>query len=215
MDTPFIGRQEFELLQNNSIFLTRKRLQDQLNALLSGCIGPIQSVMLRHADHLPPEILASTPKISRGENYLSFPWTVLDYPRCFSGRDVFALRTMCWWGHYFSISFLVGGRFAELFEERISVNIKQMETDGLYFCSGNDPWKHHLEDTSHQPLASFPEASVDAGSQIATYGFLKLMKKIELDRWSHISEECGRTAEMMFTLFSGDDLPLKTTQEHP
>jgi len=215
MDTPFIGKQEFELLQNSEIFLTRKRLQEQLNSLLAGCISPIRTTMVNHSGHLLPEIIDSTPKISRGENYLSYPWTILDYPRCFSGRDVFAIRTMCWWGHYFSITFQVGGRFAALFEGRISLNIPRLDTHGLYLCTGSDPWKHHLEDACMQPLAAISDPSDQAIKQIAQNGFFKLMKKIELDKWEFLPRECGRTAEMMVELLSGDELTLKATQQHP
>lgn len=215
MDTPFIGKQEFELLQNSEIFLTRKRLQVQLNTLLAGCIPPIQSAMGAYSSRLPDEIIASTPKISRGENYLSYPWTILDYPRCFSGKDAFAIRTMCWWGHYFSITFQVGGRFAEMFEDRISVNLPRLDTHGLYLCIGIDPWKHHLEDACMQPIASVPDILGEVRRQITQNGFFKLMKKIELDKWENLPGECGRTAAMMLDLVSGNDLTLKTTEEHP
>lgn len=204
MDNPFIGKQEFELLQNSEIFLTRKRLQEQLNTLLAGCIPHIRSAMEVHRPQFAEEIIASTPKISRGENYLSYPWTILDYPRCFSGKDVFAMRTMCWWGHYFSITFQVGGRFAELFEGRISVNLPRLDTRGLYLSIGSDPWKHHLEDTCMKPLDAVPTVSVEVSEQIKQNGFFKIMKKIELYEWELLPVECGRTAAMLFDLVGGD-----------
>src|SRR5436189_6462548 len=36
-------------------------------------------------------------KISKGENYLGYPWQILDYPRVFEKENVFAFRTLCWW----------------------------------------------------------------------------------------------------------------------
>jgi hypothetical protein len=45
-----------------------------------------------------------SPKIFRGENYKKLPYIVLDYPRTFSAENIFAYRTMFWWGKEFSFT---------------------------------------------------------------------------------------------------------------
>lgn len=212
MDKPIIGPEESVLLSNHAIFLTRKRLQEQLYALLSACTVPIQAAMSYRIAHLPEEIVHSTPKISRGENYLSFPWSILDYPRCFSGKDVFAIRTMCWWGNYFSITFQVGGRFAVMFEDSITGNIGKIAAGDIYLNTGNDPWKHHIEHGDMKPLAQFSCHAGEVRSIIRNSGFLKLMKKISLEDWSTLPAESGKFAELMFYLVTGDGLPLQAAK---
>ena len=58
------------------------------------------------AYHLTPLAIprgenAYSGKISRGENYRGLPYLILDYPAYFSQKDIFAFRTMFWWGHFF------------------------------------------------------------------------------------------------------------------
>src|SRR5580704_6024625 len=55
------------------------------------------------------------PKISRGEHYRGLPWVMLDYPRAFGREDVLAIRTMFWWGHTFSVTLHLKGRYQQLF----------------------------------------------------------------------------------------------------
>ena len=54
-------------------------------------------------------IVQSTPKIAKGENYLQLPYVLLDYPRCFDKENIFAIRTMFWWGNFFSITLHLSG----------------------------------------------------------------------------------------------------------
>ena len=63
--------------------------------------------------NLPEEVLIQSPKISRGENYNGLPYVMLDYPRCFGKEDVFAMRTMFWWGNFFSITWHLKGKYSK------------------------------------------------------------------------------------------------------
>jgi uncharacterized protein (DUF1015 family) len=47
----------------------------------------------QHMQQLPSALTALAPKISKGENYEGLPYVMLDYPRCFSREDVFAVRS--------------------------------------------------------------------------------------------------------------------------
>ena len=58
------------------------------------------------ADSLEP----ASAKISKGEN-MGLPWVMLDYPRLFGQEDVLAIRTMFWWGHCFSVTLHLKGRY--------------------------------------------------------------------------------------------------------
>ena len=63
---------------------------------------------------LPEAVIQSSPKITRGENYQLLPYVILDYPRCFQKEQVFAIRTMFWWGKGISITLHVSGNVARM-----------------------------------------------------------------------------------------------------
>ena len=55
------------------------------------------------------------PKISKGEQHKGLPWVMLDYPRLFGKEDVLAIRTMFWWGHCFSVTLHLKGKYLRLY----------------------------------------------------------------------------------------------------
>src|SRR5450755_2986522 len=66
-------------------------------------------MLMREAGMPIKEILETPPRISKGENYKGLPWVVLDYPRAFGRLDVLAVRTLFWWGNYFSVTLHLKG----------------------------------------------------------------------------------------------------------
>lgn len=69
--------------------------------------------------NLPEEIISIPPKISKGDQYKGLPYLVLDFPRFFDKKHVFAIRTFFWWGNYFSATIHLKGRYRELYAEKI------------------------------------------------------------------------------------------------
>src|ERR1700743_3182070 len=84
------------------------------------------------------------PKISRGENYRGLPWVMLDYPRVFGREDVLAIRTMFWWGHGFSVTLHLKGKYQELFLPVIRRRQHELSAQGFYMGVGADEWRHEL-----------------------------------------------------------------------
>ena len=131
---------------------------------------------------LPGDILKSSPKISRGENYLGLPWVMLDYPRYFSGHNIFSIRTMFWWGNYFSQFIFLKGEFLP---ENIIERITEPSTGEQWFlCIGTDPWQHHFEATNMLGIATLTPQQIN--DQIRQCGFLKLGTKIPIERWESV-----------------------------
>ena len=116
-------KDELVILTQPEFFLTKKRLGVKINDLLSQCIPLIQEKLEENSSHFPLNIINSQPKISRGENYLSFPWHILDYPRDFGKEDIFALRTLCWFGNGFSLSLHLSGDYAKMYIDGIAANL--------------------------------------------------------------------------------------------
>ncbi|MES1160358.1 MAG: hypothetical protein ABUM51_06365 [Bacteroidota bacterium] len=131
---------------------------------------------LKVDDGLPPNW--STPKISRGENYKGLPWVVLDYPRAFGKEDVLAIRTLFWWGHYFSVTLHLKGKYKDLFLPVIRQHLIILEQAGFYVGTSDDEWRHELDSDNYQPLQAGMDTTI-----LEERTFLKLSAKCGLDRW--------------------------------
>ena len=92
---------ELQFVQDTQFLLAKHRIADKLQALFGQAEASIQAV-LNSAQNtgVPADALAISGKLSRGENYQQLPYMILDFPRKFKGNEVFAYRTMFWWGGF-------------------------------------------------------------------------------------------------------------------
>jgi len=117
------------------------------------------------------------PKISRGENYLSLPYVILDFPRQFGKTDVFAIRSFFWWGNFFSITLQLAGRYHAKFYSNIENAINKNRFAGWYISTSENQWEHHFESNNYIPVKEGTKYNLSEQS------FLKLAKKIPLAQW--------------------------------
>lgn len=119
-----------------------------------------------------------TPKISRGENYKGLPWVVLDCPRAFGREDVLAIRTLFWWGHYFSVTLHLKGKYKDMYLPVIREHIHVLAGASFHLSISDDEWRHELDSDNYQPVAEGMDTTT-----LDERTFLKLSAKCELDRW--------------------------------
>jgi hypothetical protein len=117
------------------------------------------------------------PKISRGEQYKGLPWVMLDYPRVFGKEDIFAIRTMFWWGHGFSVTLHVKGEWLRRWMPVILAKKNELEAAGFSPGEGDDEWEHE-----HKPGAWASLGGASVGGDIDGRPFLKLTAHCGLDR---------------------------------
>jgi hypothetical protein len=98
---------ELAIASDRDIILTKRKVMESASQLFSGQIPFISNAF---PQQVKEELLGIVhPKISKGENYKGFPYVIMDYPALFSKDNVFALRTMFWWGNFFSITLHLSG----------------------------------------------------------------------------------------------------------
>src|SRR5580692_9155775 len=113
------------------------------------------------------------PRISKGEQYKGLPWVMLDYPRIFGKEDILAIRTMFWWGHYFSVTLHLKGKYLRTYLPVILSKREDLERAGFGPGTSDDEWEHE-----HWP-----------GSwEIGNRPFLKVSAKVGFDRWEETAE---------------------------
>ncbi|MFN8289854.1 MAG: hypothetical protein U0U70_06340 [Chitinophagaceae bacterium] len=194
-----LSPEEQELVFSPDWILTKNRILDKVKELLAG-VQEEYAAVLNRTSGFPNEVLKYGYKISRGENYLGLPWLVLDYPRCFEKEDTFAIRTLFWWGKFFSFTLQLAGRYKERYEEKIAGAMKVLGGSGFYICMEDDPWQHHFEPSYYRPVNGMMPEEFNAA--IRDKAFLKIAARFPLQQWEDVPVLLGRKFQEMMTLVS-------------
>lgn len=174
---------EFELVTNAHFILTKNRIVAKVYHLF-GELATAYSDEIKSKNILPDEVLIASPKISKGENYEGLPWVMLDYPRCFTKEDAFAVRCFFWWGNFCSISLQLKGIYKQRFKGdgfmQKAEGMRLMEEDEWFLCCNTNEWQHHFREDNYKPLSLFSPEEMHA------LPFIKLAKKIPLQEWDNL-----------------------------
>jgi hypothetical protein len=195
-----LSADELQLVTNTDWILTKRKIIDKVNLLL-GDISEQQKMLIENECHwLPAAVVQSTPKIAKGENYLGLPYLLLDYPRCFSDDHIFAVRTMFWWGNFFSISLHLSGTYKEIFQQKIIENIDEV-TPEVFICINETQWQHHFEADNYTDIKKI---SVDElQHMILEKEFIKLAIKFPLQSWNDIPSLLENSFTEIITMLKG------------
>lgn len=175
-----LSDKELSLVMDRDWILTKRKIMEQVYDLFGNEI-PVISRELIGLPAIPGEARSSNPKISRGENYHQMPWVMLDYPRHFSGTDAFAVRTLFLWGHFFSVTWHLSGRFAAEFAPVLSRILPVVQED-WFVCVSDDPWQHHFDTDYYMPALELTQPVLE--DMWAERRFIKLAMKFPLDKWN-------------------------------
>ncbi|RYG35601.1 MAG: hypothetical protein EOO01_31385, partial [Chitinophagaceae bacterium] len=97
-----LSAEELTMVQDSHWLLTKNSIMQKANVLFGECAAWLQANFpSQPSDHA---VLFNSPKIARGENYEGLPYVMLDYPRLFGKENIFAFRTMFWWGNFISVT---------------------------------------------------------------------------------------------------------------
>lgn len=180
-----LSANELALVQDADILLTKNGIIKKVYHLF-GSLANDHRHLLGQASGLPKQALEAAPKIARGENYEGLPYVMLDYPRIFSRADILAIRTFFWWGHFFSVTLHVKGEYKRIFEANLKKNLPLLASQGFYISTGDDEWKHNLEEDHYSPLEQL-DASL-AEEILSAKEFCKLSARVSLQRWNEAKE---------------------------
>ena len=172
---------EMELVQNADIILTKNVILQKVQQLLGRTATAQQYFLQQHSDRWPGAVTNTSPKISKGENYRGLPYMVLDYPRLFEKGSIMAVRTMFWWGHFFSITLQLSGSYKTLYTEAVSNEYAVWCENGFYYCINEDPWEHHFEEENYRPVVTLSHHQF--AGLLREKPFIKLARKIPLHQW--------------------------------
>ena len=174
---------EIELMQNAEIILTKNRVLEKMKSLLE----EVQLLQFNfvEANGLTNEIFIVPPKISRGENYLGLPYLILDYPRKSSDETFFFIRSMFWWGHFFSCTLHLSANTKIFFKERIEGSYSQLQN--CHISVNDNQWVHHLDGGDYRKIGSLTEKEFEEVCE--NFEHLKIATKHSLGEWEKAPSE--------------------------
>jgi hypothetical protein len=179
-----LSPQELQLVTDPGWILTKRSIIDKVYGLLGDVAERMKCLAASEKDGLPQKVIASEAKIYKGENYRLLPYVLLDYPRCFNGADAFAIRTLFWWGNFFSITLHLGGQYKKMFEGSISKKLPVLQQDNYYVCINEDQWQHHFEADNYIAAKELDEERFMP--LIHNGAFIKLSLQFSLQRWDEM-----------------------------
>lgn len=186
---------EIELVSSPDIILTKNAILQKIKSFLEGFQLKQQDILQKYLSHLPEEVLKISPKISRGENYKGLPWLVLDNPRYFQHNNIFAIRTMFWWGNFFSITLHLSGNNKTGLLKKIAPHFSSLGESHFYICTGQKEWEHDIDPSSYKTISSLNKDELD--TVITENSFLKLAVKFPIDSLEAIEDKLLRNYELL------------------
>jgi hypothetical protein len=187
---------EKEMVSDAGIILTKNIIQKKVIGLLQ----TVQEDISKGSKDLSPFLFSVPPKISKGENYEGLPYAILDFPRIADKEDLCFIRSMFWWGNFFSSTLHVSGNYKNALVKNIE-KIRQLPETGLYYLGINsDPWVHHFRTDNYKPLQEISRQDLEERFQ--TMPFIKIAAKFPLEEWESAATELINSWRKLAALIS-------------
>jgi hypothetical protein len=178
---------EMELVSDADWILTKNHILQKVMYLLGLVQHESGEYFQSVAALLPEEVIKTSPKISRGENYQGLPYLILDQPRYFVKENIFAIRHLFWWGNFFSSTLHLSGDYKFMYEEKIIGSFDFLQKEDFFVCTNDDPWQHHFKEGNFTRIA---QLSTDQFKQVIYNNpFIKLSKKVSFQEWNHADQK--------------------------
>ncbi|MCL6524196.1 MAG: hypothetical protein K6T34_05990 [Thermoflavifilum sp.] len=175
-----LSADELLLVSNSEWILMKNHILEKAIDLMA----QLQAILQENLQHARiPDVWRHTgAKISRGEKYQGLPYVILDFPRYFSQSDTFACRSLFWWGHYFTCTLHVSGKFLHQYRFQLEQHFYTLQQSDWWISCSDAEWTHQLHDRSHyQPLTAL---SLETYKQLLLKRhFVKLAKSYPLEKW--------------------------------
>lgn len=190
---------ELKIVRDSELILTKHRIIHCVYELFNTQVNNIKPILNNLPIGIHPGIIESMPKISKGENYLRFPFVMLDYPALF-GKDIFSLRTMFWWGNFFSVTLHLSGKYTDEYVGKIMSNMPDHATD-LFICINPEQWQHHFQPSNYLPVTSLSQERIH--EILIGRKFIKIAMKFELSHWNEMNDLLPRAYNKILGLLNG------------
>ena len=175
---------EMDLVNNADVILTKNTIIKKATALLISVQKKMQDeVFLSSPGN---KMFAVPPKISKGENYAGLPYLVLDYPRLVDENGICFIRSMFWWGNFFSSTLHLSGNYQQLHAQKISNAFPSLSVNQYWTGINKNAWQHHFENDNYKKVNSFTQKEFD--ELLLHHPQIKIAARWPITQWEKVPE---------------------------
>lgn len=172
-----LSPQHIKLVTDAGWILTKNEILAHIKTAFEDLYNWQQLTINSHI--LPAAVLKPGGKISRGENYQGLPWIVLDNPRHFVKGNVCAIRTLFWWGRFFSTTLHLSGSWQQEIGQKLVNAFDNLQQEAVKICYTGDEWVHDINSSSYTPLKQVDQKSFEKIIQEASFIKIAMHTAIE------------------------------------
>ena len=181
-----LSHEEQVLVENAAWILMKRGILEKGVGLFSEVSERMKCLIASKYKGLPELVRSSEPRIYKGENYHMLPYVLLDYPKYFGKADIFVIRTMFWWGNFFSLTLQLSGCYKSAFEKILAGQYQQLNMHEYYVCVNADPWQHDFGQDNYRSLQAMSEYEIK--EIFYQRPFIKIARKFSLDKWNEMPD---------------------------
>jgi hypothetical protein len=122
----------------------------------------------------PPDFDSEVCQFVKGEHLESFPYQYVDFPKHFHDSNVFAFRTLFWWGHHVACALLLEGKGIKQHKARILDRFHRLAGQGLELSLMPTLWEWKRGEGYTLPITHDRKAQIAA--VLAERSFLKIVR---------------------------------------
>lgn len=189
---------EMDLMCNAGIILAKNKVLHGIRSLFEELEDNLVKQGYYTDNEYLKQLFTAAPKISRGEQYLGLPYFVLDYPRQFDAVNIFAIRTLFWWGHEFSSTLHLAGNYKQELQEQIASAYAMLAKHRYFVGVNEDPWQHHFGEDNYLPVYEMDEATFR--NYCFAFDHLKLAKPFRLTDVHFVHEDLEASWKLLMEL---------------
>jgi hypothetical protein len=175
-----LSKEEMELVTNTEWILTKHRVIKKVYQMFGQINEMMKGEVLHSGDLFPRNLKYQTGRISKGENYQQLPYVILDYPSSFVKNNIFTVRSMFWWGNFFSITLHLSGYHKTRFINNKPAFLSFLKRSNFFICINEEEWQHHFEEENYALATTITDTVYN---QVMKRDFIKVAKKLPLIHW--------------------------------
>ena len=191
-----LSAEELAMVQDSHWLLTKNSIMQKANELFGDCATWLRSSL--RGQFADEAVLFNSPKIARGENYDGLPYVMLDYPRLFGKENIFAFRTMFWWGNFLSVTWHLKGQYAASYRASIMAAFDRLGSAGFRICIGEDEWRHDFSAANYRNINELTLQQFSA--TLSEKPFVKLAVSIPLEKWNNAQNELTECYSLLLSV---------------
>lgn len=160
-------------------FVVMTKMEGLLNELRQQILAEIEPV----AQSFPPDFDVKTGKITKGENYKTYPYRVLDMPSVFKKKSIFTYRTVILWGNHITFHLIVAGKYKEMLQDRL-FSVAGAMPEALCLSKQASPWEWDFNPEEFIQARALQEENIQ--EVVRQSDFIKITFLLPLNRYQEL-----------------------------